>query len=81
MSYSYDRTAAASIDPSILGITPSELEEMDEDERKERLEALLNQAADLLTQIGKAFGKDLGGAKGDVSSAARAVAQVARKVR
>lgn len=79
MSYSYDRTAA--IDPSILGITPDELEELDEDERKEKLETLLNQASDLLTQIGKAFGKDLGSAKGDVTSAARSVAQVARKVR
>lgn len=81
MSYSYDRTAAANIDPSILGLTADELEEMDEDERKEKLETLLNQASDLLTQIGKAFGKDLGSSKGDVTSAARAVAQVARKVR
>lgn len=81
MSYSYDRTAAAHIDPSILGITPDELEEMDEDDRKEKLETLLHQASDLLTQISKAFGKDLGSAKGDVTSAARAVSQVARKVR
>ena len=78
---SADRTAAVHIDPSILGITSDELEELDEDERLEELANLLDQAADLLMQTAKAFSKELGSSKGDVTSAAKAVVQVSRKVR
>lgn len=80
MGYSYDRTAAH-FDPSILGIEPSQLEEMDEDERKEALFDALMRAADLANAIAKAFSKDLGAERAEVVEASRALAKVGRKVR
>jgi hypothetical protein len=66
-------------DQSILSISPEELSEMTEEERRERLADEINRAADLLRTVAQAFGEDLGSDQMTLAVAASGASQVARK--
>lgn len=65
-------------DGSVLPL--DDLDDMDEDERKEQLVDGLNRAADLLQALAEAFKGDLGSAHRDVAQAAKTIIQVSRRV-
>lgn len=67
-------------DSSVLGLTPSDLEDMEPDEKKDAARDLLNQAGDLAEAVAEAFESELGAQKSEVVKAAKALQQAARKV-
>lgn len=71
-------TKTAGWDASVLGLTKSDLEDMDEDEKHEKLQELLHQAGDLAEAIAAAFGPELGPKKDDVTKAAKTLQGIAR---
>lgn len=67
-------------DQSVLSLTPEELAEMSEDERRERLADEINRAADLLRTLGVVFKEDLGSDNQAILAvAATTTSRVARK--
>lgn len=75
------RLAEASWDVSVLGLTGGEFQDMDDDERTERLAEELNRAADLLQAIETAFAKELGTSRPAVAAHAAGLIKLARKIR
>ena len=73
------RFIASYVDPSILGIRPSDIVEMDDDERRSAAFDSLMRAVDLLEQVSRAFPKDVD--RKVIGDAAKAVIQHARRLR
>ena len=78
----YDRRGKTAFDPSILGITPEELAEMDDEEQHEALWESLNRAADIAQHTANAFKGVLPSSeRSQVMQAFRILRDVARKTR
>ena len=78
--YTYERTATT-FDPSILGIYPDELKDMEPEERKEALYEHLMRASDVAEHTARAFKDDLSPSDHSaVMSAAKELSQLARRL-
>lgn len=78
--YSYDRTATT-FDPSILGIYPDEIKDMDTEELKEALYEHLMRASDVAEHTARAFKDSLSASDHSaILSAAKDLSQLARRL-
>lgn len=79
-SYRYERTAAT-FDPSILGIYPDEIKDMDPEERTEAIYEHLMRASDVAEHTVRAFEENLSHAdRSTILSVAKELSQLARRL-